>query len=323
MLKEASIGIKQEVIRLLKHTTKQLRKELHNSIQQLQKEFQQSVEQLRNESQSADQLRNELHQCNEQLQKELNNSTRQLRKELQQSNEQLRYELQKSAEQLRNESLQSIEQLQKEFQQSTEQLAWEYPQLESEVDELKEHHSPCGPCKSIDGSDHCNCTELEPMQDCLEFLQAGFFKNGLYKIYGSEQSTTITVFCDQTSHGGGFITIMRRQDGSGNFQRTWEEYKFGFGDLLTEFWLGNKNIHDLTKPSFSTKSSELIIDMRIKGETQPNYAKYDTFEIGDEASKYILKISGPSGDVIFLNPSQNTTTTQNFQRMTRITTIGP
>uniref|UniRef100_A0A7M5WLV0 Fibrinogen C-terminal domain-containing protein n=1 Tax=Clytia hemisphaerica TaxID=252671 RepID=A0A7M5WLV0_9CNID len=42
--------------------------------------------------------------------------------------------------------------------------------------------------------------------------------------------------------------------------------------------------------------SELLINMRMKGQTKPVYAKYDTFEIGDEASKYTLKISGVSGD---------------------------
>ena len=142
-------------------------------------------------------------------------------------------------------------------------------------------------------------SDVKPIRDCLEFLQAGFIKNGLYKIHGPRFSE-INVFCDQTSHGGGFTTVLRRQDGSVNFQRTWNDYKSGFGKLLTEFWFGNENMHDLTKPSFAPKKSELLIDMRIKGQTQTVYAKYDTFEIGNEASKYILKISGVSGNASHL-----------------------
>ena len=140
------------------------------------------------------------------------------------------------------------------------------------------------------------------MKDCLAFLQAGFSKNGLYKIKGPRE---IKVFCDQTSHGGGFLIVMRRQDGSVNFQRSWNDYKVGFGKLLTEFWFGNENMHDLTKPSFAPKKSELVIDMRIKGQTGQVFVKYETFEIGDETSKYTLKISDVSGNAPMLNATHS------------------
>ncbi|XP_066920105.1 fibrinogen-like protein A [Clytia hemisphaerica] len=185
------------------------------------------------------------------------------------------------------------------LKQSTQHLQKEVQLLNSEVGYLRKLHGHCAPCKPIKDSSNCDCTDVEPMQDCLEFLQAGFRKNGLYKIHGPRFSE-INVFCDQTSQGGGFTTILRRQDGSVNFQRPWKDYKFGFGKLLTGFWFGNENMHDLTKPTFAPKSSTLLINMRMKGQTKPVYAKYDTFEIGDEASKYTLKISGASGNASYL-----------------------
>ena len=40
-------------------------------------------------------------------------------------------------------------------------------------------------------------------------------------------------------YGGYFFqVIQRRQDGSQKFDRDWNEYKEGFGQMAREFWLG-------------------------------------------------------------------------------------
>src|SRR6218665_24674 len=44
-----------------------------------------------------------------------------------------------------------------------------------------------------------------------------------------------------------WIVLMNRFGGSLNFNRSWTEYKNGFGDIgRGEFWLGNEKIHRLT-----------------------------------------------------------------------------
>jgi hypothetical protein len=46
----------------------------------------------------------------------------------------------------------------------------------------------------------------------------------------------IKVYCDMRS--GGWTLIMRRFNGDENFFLNWNEYKTGFGNLSSEFWLG-------------------------------------------------------------------------------------
>jgi len=53
--------------------------------------------------------------------------------------------------------------------------------------------------------------------------------------------------CDMDDAGGGWTIIQRRFDGSLDFDRSWREYKRGFGqwqcDSVGELWLGNEQIH--------------------------------------------------------------------------------
>ena len=83
--------------------------------------------------------------------------------------------------------------------------------------------------------------------------------------------------------------FQRRQDGSVDFFRNWTNYKTGFGDLSGEFWLGNDNIHLLTKGH----DQKLKIELTYNNETL--YADYSTFWIDNENLKYKLTVSGFSG----------------------------
>ncbi|VDI37594.1 Hypothetical predicted protein [Mytilus galloprovincialis] len=94
-----------------------------------------------------------------------------------------------------------------------------------------------------------------------------------------------------TTDGGGWTIIQRRLDGSVDFQRTWTDYENGFGNLHGEYWLGNKHIHSLT----SSGKYELRIDLTDKSNTE-KYAVFNTFVVGDAASKYKLTIGNYSGN---------------------------
>ncbi|XP_078329361.1 ficolin-2-like [Crassostrea virginica] len=102
----------------------------------------------------------------------------------------------------------------------------------------------------------------------------------------------LTVFCDMETDGGGWMVFQRRMDGSEDFERSWVDYKNGFGNLTSEFWLGNDNLHYL----LSQGNYELRYDM-ADFENQTRYVKYSSFSVGNETSKYTVSVSGYSGDV--------------------------
>ncbi|XP_056001920.1 tenascin-like isoform X3 [Ostrea edulis] len=85
-------------------------------------------------------------------------------------------------------------------------------------------------------------------------------------------------------------SIQKRVDGSTDFYRNWDNYKTGFGDPFTNYWIGNDAIHILT----TENGQELRVDlMSFTGEKV--YALYSMFHVGNEASKYKFSASGFSG----------------------------
>uniref|UniRef100_A0A8C3SUC3 Fibrinogen C-terminal domain-containing protein n=1 Tax=Chelydra serpentina TaxID=8475 RepID=A0A8C3SUC3_CHESE len=119
-------------------------------------------------------------------------------------------------------------------------------------------------------------------RNCKELLAKGNILSGWYTIY-PKGCTAMRVLCDMDTDGGGWIVFQRRADGSVDFFRDWNSYKRGFGSSLTEFWLGNDNIHLLT----SLGVNELRIDLR-DFENNHVFAKFKSFKILDETEKYKL-----------------------------------
>ncbi|XP_041747097.2 angiopoietin-2-like [Coregonus clupeaformis] len=141
-------------------------------------------------------------------------------------------------------------------------------------------------------------------RDCSDHMARGERNSGVYKVTPDPKNGTIAVFCDMESHGGGWTVIQLRQDGSVNFDRTWAEYRTGFGDLMGgEFWLGNDHIHLLTR--------HRVMVLRVELEdfnSMMEYAEYRLFRVAGERLRYRLSVggySGTAGDALQFSKSYN------------------
>ncbi|XP_052070963.1 ficolin-1-like [Mytilus californianus] len=131
-------------------------------------------------------------------------------------------------------------------------------------------------------------TDFKP-KDCKD-LHRKHEHSGIYKIYPDENEPQ-SVYCDMETDGGGWTVIVRRVDGSENFNRNWHTYERGFGNLKREFWIGNSVLHSLT----TNGNCEVRVDLtNFKGEKR--FAKYSSFTVGNSASKYKLSVGGYSGN---------------------------
>lgn len=132
-------------------------------------------------------------------------------------------------------------------------------------------------------------------RNCAEALSTSR-QSGIYEIQiprYSEQS--FQVACEAETRYGNWTIILRRMDGSENFDRNKTEYEEGFGNLTGEFFLGLDKIHALT----SDQPQELIVLLEdFKGKIR--YEAYDKFAIANGNNSYNLETlaqaTGTAGD---------------------------
>ncbi|ALC40379.1 maker625, partial [Drosophila busckii] len=93
----------------------------------------------------------------------------------------------------------------------------------------------------------------------------------------------------------GWTVIQRRFNGSVSFDRKWDEYKNGFGDLRGEYWLGLEKLHLMTK----FQPHELYIELENR-EGEILIESWSNFSIGNESESYtILSLGKYTGNAHF------------------------
>ncbi|NXB22550.1 ANGP4 protein, partial [Rhagologus leucostigma] len=131
----------------------------------------------------------------------------------------------------------------------------------------------------------------QQFQDCAELPNlAGMHLAAHSKPPPACPSLPLQVYCDMETDRGGWTIIQLRANGSLSFQRSWREYKQGFGDPAGEYWLGNEAVHLLT--------SRVPYALRVElqdWEGGQVYAHYGKFQLGSERQFYRLSLQDYGG----------------------------
>ncbi|XP_061190470.1 fibrinogen-like protein 1 [Saccostrea echinata] len=132
-------------------------------------------------------------------------------------------------------------------------------------------------------------TDAKLNRDCKDIYLNGQTQSGVYKINPLDNEILVDVYCDMVTEGGGWTAIQKRRSGSVRFNRTWAEYRNGFGNPKDSYWIGNDVIHKLTKGI----NPSLYVSITLQNDTNL-YEIYNKFSISDEASLYLLFLGGPA-----------------------------
>lgn len=121
--------------------------------------------------------------------------------------------------------------------------------------------------------------------DCHQLFLEGQQTTRVYRVQ-PVGSQSFEVFCRMTDEGG-WTVIQRRMDGSVDFDRLWQAYKDGFGNLTGEFWLGLEKLYTIVR-----QGSYLL---RIELEDWENHTEYTEypFSLGSEATDYTITLKNP------------------------------
>ncbi|KXJ84157.1 hypothetical protein RP20_CCG018059 [Aedes albopictus] len=122
--------------------------------------------------------------------------------------------------------------------------------------------------------------------------------SGVYELNAS--GSPFKAYCEMDQFGGGWTVFQKRQDGSVDFNRSWFEYREGFGEVSGEYWLGLETLHQLT----TRKPHELLIILEnFNGST--SYERYAGVVIDNEALRYRIYLnstgSGSADDSLYLH----------------------
>ncbi|XP_043235818.1 microfibril-associated glycoprotein 4-like [Amphibalanus amphitrite] len=144
------------------------------------------------------------------------------------------------------------------------------------------------PARQLDGTDR----NRMPIWDCSD-LPYGT-ASGVYSILEGAGGPPVWAYCD-FSDPAGWTVLQRRQDNPTqlSFARQYDDYRYGFGQLNSEFWWG------LEYMWLITSRHDRVYELKIElgdwvGATR--YALYGQFSVSSHEGRFRLYAANYSGD---------------------------
>ena len=128
------------------------------------------------------------------------------------------------------------------------------------------------------------------LSDCEAYLQSGILSTkAVLFVKPALAPAPFPVFCDYLPPSGLLRTrILQRIDEAASFNRSWQEYRDGFGSPgSSSHWLGLERIHLLT----TSRKYEVRFRVTLANETS-FFQYYQDFVVGDEAGGYAISFNG-------------------------------
>ncbi|XP_010210153.1 PREDICTED: angiopoietin-related protein 2-like [Tinamus guttatus] len=107
----------------------------------------------------------------------------------------------------------------------------------------------------------------------------------------------ILVYCEMNVTKGGWTVIQRnKKDTPVTWAESWSTYKYGFGNVRNEYWLGTEYIYQIAKQK--VYQGKFVLE---DATGSPKFADYNLFSLEDESRGYLLRLgaySGTAGDAM-------------------------
>ncbi|XP_074779355.1 fibrinogen-like protein 1-like protein, partial [Athene noctua] len=128
-------------------------------------------------------------------------------------------------------------------------------------------------------------------------------RSGIYDIQPTGLHP-IVVSCEMNVTNGGWTVIQRnRQSTEITWAESWSTYKYGFGNLHSDYWLDTEYIHQI--------SQQKVYQVRFviwDATNNVKFADYNLFNMVDESQGYRLRLgtySGTAGDAMTSDNPRN------------------
>uniref|UniRef100_A0A8C4KJR6 Fibrinogen C-terminal domain-containing protein n=1 Tax=Dromaius novaehollandiae TaxID=8790 RepID=A0A8C4KJR6_DRONO len=140
-----------------------------------------------------------------------------------------------------------------------------------------------------------------PPSDCSEIPPGS--PSGIYIIQPAGLHRLV-VYCEMNVTNGGWTVIQRnKKDTPITWAESWSTYKYGFGNVRSEYWLGTEYIYQIAKQKVYQ------VKFVIQDATNTTkFADYNLFSLEDESHGYRLRLgsyTGTAGDAMTSNNPNN------------------